>query len=164
MWKTISINENYEVNEFGDVRYKNKSVLKKQHLNKKNGYMYVQLWDSEADTNRRVAVHRLVATAFIPNADNKPTVDHINGIRTDNSVSNLRWATYLEQNTRFGGVGIRSISVKATHLDGNILYFKSISKTAEYFNVTRRAIGLSISHNRYVKKGNTKGWLFEYDK
>lgn len=41
--------------------------------------------------------HRLVADTFIDNPDNKPTIDHINGNRSDNRVENLRWATMLEQ-------------------------------------------------------------------
>lgn len=45
----------------------------------------------------RVPVHRLVAETFLPNPQNKPTVDHINRIRNDNSVRNLRWATRKEQ-------------------------------------------------------------------
>lgn len=46
---------------------------------------------------RSILVHKIVAEAFLTNPDNKPTVDHIDRVRTNNSVDNLRFATYREQ-------------------------------------------------------------------
>ena len=54
-------------------------------------YRYVQI------QGKWRAVHRLVAETFIPNPDGKPTVDHIDRDTTNNSLSNLRWATHSEQ-------------------------------------------------------------------
>jgi len=45
-------------------------------------------------------LHRLIALKYIPNIENKPIVDHINGIKSDNSINNLQWVTYSENSKK----------------------------------------------------------------
>ncbi len=92
-WK--SINYEYEVSNLGNVRrIKNeKTIIVKPEILKK-GYLRVSIWEN--GTRNRKLVHRLVAEAFIPNLENKPQIDHINNITSDNRVENLRWATNKE--------------------------------------------------------------------
>ena len=77
-----------------------------------SGYMRVCLVKNKKP--KCVPVHRIVAEAFIPNTENKPVIDHINGNRTDNRVENLRWCTHSEnsQNTKYGSARWNSIKVK----------------------------------------------------
>ena len=81
--------------QFGKQKRLVKSEILKQTVNKKSGYVSVML--NNGKVHKRCYVHRLVAEAFIPNPDNKPEVDHINRIKTDNRIENLRWVDRSEQ-------------------------------------------------------------------
>lgn len=59
-----------------------------------NGYLHVDI--QEFGLPKKVALHRLLAIAFIPNPENKRTVNHIDGDKLNNSISNLEWATDSE--------------------------------------------------------------------
>ena len=86
----------YEISTFGRVR-RGERILKQS----KNGNGYHMISKCYNGKSTSVLVHRLIAKAFIPNPENKSFIDHINRIRTDNRIGNLRWATRHEnqQNT-----------------------------------------------------------------
>jgi len=85
--------EEYEINNEGVIKNKYGKILKPW----KTKYGYIRFKLCKNRKSKDFQLHRLVALQFIPNPENKPTVDHINRIRDDNRVINLRWATHKEQ-------------------------------------------------------------------
>lgn len=91
VWKPIEeVDGKYEVSNLGRIRNPNTGCIRK--LAYKHGYTRININDQNGKELHR-SVHRLVAQAFIPNPDNKPQVNHINGIHDDNRVENLEWVT-----------------------------------------------------------------------
>ena len=93
-WKEIKGFNNYHISNLGRV-YSNKRK-KFLHPSKNTwGYFGVMLYDNNG-IRKRMPIHRLVATHFIKNEKNKNEVNHIDGNKENNSVTNLEWCTRRE--------------------------------------------------------------------
>jgi len=88
LWAEIPGYANYEASTWGQVRRKGAENPLKPHL-EKNGYLRMRLGRNSPS----LRVHRLVSLTFLPNPDDLPEVDHKNGVRTNNRLSNLKWAS-----------------------------------------------------------------------
>lgn len=86
----------YAISSLGNV-YSHHSHRVLTPKKSRAGYLRITLCDAK-NPPKTFMVHRLVATAFVPNPYNKLTVNHINEVKTDNRVENLEWATTAEQN------------------------------------------------------------------
>lgn len=93
VWKDIpGYSDRYQASNLGRIRSKTRGVLHQWVGDR--GYSMVTIRQGGGRTTP--SVHRLVASAFIPNPKDKPMVNHKNGIKTDNRVENLEWATASE--------------------------------------------------------------------
>lgn len=106
----------YQISNLGRVKRLVSHKCKKERLlaitkDLKDGYCRVML--SKESQARRFLIHRLLAEHFIPNPENKPCIDHINGVRDDNRLENLRWCTHLENNNFPLSILNKSIAQKA---------------------------------------------------
>jgi hypothetical protein len=125
-WRAVPVpgfEDSYEVSNFGEVRSKDRLVVRNSSrgdMNRKGklltphitpkGYLRLQLCKN--GESRNVFVHSLVARAFISNPDDKPEVNHKNGIKTDNYHGNLEWSTASENLQHAYDTGLKKPAVK----------------------------------------------------
>jgi hypothetical protein len=110
IWKDIVGYEGiYKISEDGEVQNAKKNKLLKCYSNM-YGYTVVGL--SKEGTFKHYFVHRLVALAFIPNPLGKKEVNHINGVKQDNNISNLEWCTRSENNKHCWDMGLNRSTEK----------------------------------------------------
>ena len=151
IWKdVVGFEEQYEVSNLGNLRSKErlvkhwrggerkyKSNVKNIRLNDK-GYFRCNL--KNGGKRYDFTIHKLVALAFIPNEENKPFVNHKNGIKTDNRVENLEWCSASENITH--AVKNRLIKTKLTDEQAKEIFNSQLSnrKLAKIYDINHSIV------------------------
>lgn len=109
IWKDIHNFEGlYQVSSLGRIKSLPKARYQTRVINggyNGGGYPIINL--NKDKIRHPFIIHRLVASAFLLNPENKQTVNHKNGVKRDNRVENLEWATYAENNIHAIDIGLR---------------------------------------------------------
>ena len=180
IWKDIVGYEGlYQVSNLGNVKSCKRIVFygnnKKQTIHEKilkpdiNKLGYKRVTLCKYGKTKRMSIHRLVATAFVENPDNKPVVNHIDCNPSNNCVENLEWCTTQENNLyaiklgrikpQENGKKTTCKPVVATNITtGEMFYFESIREAQRQLNIFTSNINGVLKG----KRNKTKGYTFKY--
>ena len=201
IWKpVVGLEDYYMISNIGRIKSVERIVVhsdgRKRHIGGKilktrinnHGYECIRI-----SCNRQkgmLNIHRAVALAFIPNIENKPYIDHVNTIRNDNRVENLRWVTQMENahnpitySRMFGrnhATGEQIVkrrnanksygaekAVLQLSMDGNIIKeFKSIREAGRAFHNSSGAISCCCRKIKCYRTAYGYKWMYkdEYKK
>lgn len=101
--------------------------------------------------SRHFPLHRIIALTFIPNPENKPCVNHIDGNKLNNNIDNLEWCTYSENNKHAFAIGLKMPSARKIPVicltTGEV--FESMKLAANAYNLKSNNISQCCSGQRY---------------
>lgn len=159
--KWENINDNYLISNMGRIKNKKTNKILKVRPHYKKGYLHTNI--SIGGKLKTVFVHRLVAEAFIPNPENKPQVNHIDGNKQNNRIDNLEWCTAKENihhafenkliinkcgedcySSKLSSIQVKEIR-KMHALNRDI----TITDMAKKYNVSKKTIYNLIKYNTY---------------
>lgn len=151
IWKDVIGYENlYQVSNLGRVKNKFGRILPQ---NSSGRYLRVCL--NKNKVNKKIAVHRLVAKAFIPNPNNYETVNHIDENRFNNNIENLEWCTNVENSRKYYFKGeILDNNVIQKDINGNIVsIFPTAKSASKSTGISRTAISGCLNKHRKTAGG-----------
>lgn len=156
-WRNVIINgetnENYQISSMG--RFKNsKGIIMENYKPHHGGYIYCRV------NKEKYSLHRLVAFAFLENPENKPFVNHIDGNKTNNALSNLEWCTIAENNQHAIDTGLKQFykrKIGQYNIDRELV--KEFNSIIDAMNET----GIkSIKQVLYGKQNTAGGFIWKY--
>lgn len=161
IWKPIVNYERYLISNFGRVRsIKGKNITLLNTSEDKDGYLKIRLTYGVRKRIKK-SLHRLVAIAFIPNPNNYPTVNHIDGNKKNNSVNNLEWSSYSQNNQHAYDTGLKkrygqhynARKIAIYNVNTNAIYqYDCIINAINIFHISERSIYRYLDVNRLYKQ------------
>lgn len=157
-WKRVEgFEEYYLISETGEA-YSIRSAKKLKPTKHNNGYLsFGFCLNGKA---KKEHAHRLVAQAFIPNPEGKPQVNHIDGCKTNNHVSNLEWNTSSENNQHAFDNGLRKVTrgsktPRSKLTEKDVLEILELLSRGELSKDIAPKFNVSVSAIGYIKNGIT---------
>jgi len=165
----------YQVSNLGNLRsverkiksgfsntefYTKKSKIRHQQLGSQ-GYKIIRLSKNCATKTKRV--HRIIAKIFIPNLQDKPCVNHIDGNKANNNIKNLEWVSYSENNQHAVDNGLRNDNKTTYQYDEemNLLNeFNSLSEASRKTNIHKGNMGSCARGERKL----AGGYIWKYER
>jgi hypothetical protein len=168
IWKPVPEWENlYEVSNLGNLRSVSRTIRNRYYegqllklISGKSGYMYASLKDRSNDRQCLALAHRLIAKVFIPNPDNKPQVNHIDGNKSNIGTTNLEWCTVSENAIHAFKTGLRrgkrGTESHLALLDEQAVRFIKINE----YNLPQKILSqiVGISESQVHRIINNKRW------
>lgn len=166
VWKSIEGFNNYKISNLGRVksiaRYRKGKGKKKYFVNERILKTFISNSGYERATifNKHYSIHRLIAKAFIKNPGNKDMINHIDGNKINNIVTNLQWSTNSENQLHAVKLGLKvgikgaanscSHSVYTINIEtGEKLYHGSIHEASRTVGVSKQSL-LQWLHNKHT--------------
>lgn len=147
IWKDIAGYEGlYQISNFGRVKSFNGLWTKVKILKpslRNNGYIFVTLFKN--GKTKMFYIHQLVARAFIPNPENKPTVNHKFGNRLDNYCESLEWVTFAENQQHAFDTGIQKRGAES-------VFSKLTAEQVLYIRKNYKSYDINFSANALARK------------
>lgn len=159
VWKKIEEFEYYEVSNLGRVKSNQPNKKEKILKNRVSKFGYIRVMLQNRNVKKESLVHRLVCLAFLPNTGNKPQVNHINGIKSDNRLENLEWCSVLENMFHSLNNGRNKKSVSVIRYLGNKATIYHTIKSASIDNEVSTA---SIHQCLKGKSKTCNGYKWKY--
>lgn len=110
-WVEVNVEgfEHYQVSDAGQIKNRDNLIMSSRAC-KTKGYRKIGLRHIDSGKQKTFLVHRIVAESFLSNPENKKTVNHIDGDKNNNAVSNLEWATQSENQIHAYKIGLQELT------------------------------------------------------